>query len=65
MVSHTVRLDGRKGRELKLKPDEAQAMMEKGFRFGEFNPEAGSFRISRPYETIVIVGSGELTFRQS
>jgi hypothetical protein len=64
MVSHTTRLSGRKARDLQLTAAEAQAMLEKGFRFAEFEPEHGRCRVSMPYEVIVIRDRDELIIRQ-
>ena len=41
MLSYTTKLAGRKTRDLKLTPAEAEAMWDKGFRFAEYEPEQG------------------------
>ncbi|SFZ83013.1 hypothetical protein SAMN02983003_1407 [Devosia enhydra] len=64
MLSFTTQLAGRSFRELPLTPDEALRMAEVGFRFAEFNPEAGRFRLSQPYELVIIPDRNSLTIRQ-
>ena len=64
MVSYTTRLAGRNTRDINLTPAEAEAMLEKGFRFADFTPEAERYRISRPYEVILVRDLDQLTIRQ-
>lgn len=64
MLSYTTKLAGRKTRDLKLTPAEAEAMWDKGFRFAEYEPEQGRCRISMPFEMIILPDRDELTIRQ-
>ncbi|HEY0033942.1 MAG TPA: hypothetical protein VGB81_11815 [Devosia sp.] len=64
MLSFTTDLAGRTGRQLPLTLAEASQMAEAGFRFAEFNPEQNRFRLSQPYELVMIPGKGVLTIRQ-
>jgi hypothetical protein len=64
MLSFTTTLSGRTQREIRLTREEAIRMFEAGFRFAEFNPEHERFRLSQPYELIMIPDRGVLTIRQ-
>ena len=64
MPSFTTDLAGRTQRDIPLTSAEALAMHERGFRFAEFNPEQGRFRLSQPYELVMIPEKGVLTIRQ-
>lgn len=64
MLSFTTQLSGRSYRDLPLTPDEAARMAEAGFRFAEFNPEQQRFRLSQPYELVIIPDRNSLTIRQ-
>jgi hypothetical protein len=37
---------------------------EAGFKFAEFEPEYGRYRLSRPYELVIIRDTNTLTIRQ-
>jgi hypothetical protein len=64
MLTFTTTLAGRTQREVPLTREEALRMHEQGFRFAEFNPEHNRFRLSQPYELVMIVDRGVLTIRQ-
>ena len=64
MVSLKTRLNCRKTREIELTPDKAEAMLRLVFRFAEFTPEEGRFRLSRPLEVTIIGNLDELTIQQ-
>jgi hypothetical protein len=64
MPSFTTELADRTSRELPLTLAEASQMAEAGFRFAEFNPEQGRYRLSKPYELVVIRDTNTLTIRQ-
>jgi hypothetical protein len=49
MATFTTHSEGRNVAKLDLKSDEATKMLAAGFRFAEFNPEGGQYRVSRPY----------------
>ncbi|WP_316355485.1 hypothetical protein [Devosia sp.] len=65
MPSFTTELANRTTRELPLTLAEASQMAEAGFRFAEFNPEQNRYRISRPYELVIVPERNTLTIRQS
>ena len=48
MPTFTTELANRTTRELPLTLAEASQMAEAGFRFAEFDPEYGRFRLSKP-----------------
>jgi hypothetical protein len=64
MRSYTTDLSGRTQREPPLTLAEASQMAEAGFRFAEFNPDANCFRLSKPYELVLLPEKGTLTIRQ-
>lgn len=64
MATYQTRLAGRKTRELELTQAEAEAMFELGFRFSEYNPEQGRWRLSKPVELLIVRDHDELTIRQ-
>ena len=64
MVSYTTRLAGRNTRDIDLTSEEAAAMLDRGFRFADFTPEVQRYRISRPYEVILVRDLDQLTIRQ-
>ena len=65
MPTFTTELADRTGRELPLTLAEASQMAEAGFRFAEFNPDANRFRLSKPYDLVLIPERGTLTIRQA
>ena len=64
MPTFTTELADRTGRELPLTLAEASQMAEAGFRFAEFNPEGNRYRLSQPYELVMIPERNALTIRQ-
>lgn len=64
MRTFTTELSGRTRRELPLTLAEASQMAEAGFRFAEFNPEENRYRLSQPYELVMIPDRNSLTIRQ-
>lgn len=64
MATYKTRLAGRKTRELELTQAEAEAMFELGFRFAEYNPEQGRWRLSKPVELLIVRDHDELTILQ-
>lgn len=64
MPSFTTELANRTSRELPLTLAEASQMAEAGFKFAEFDAEYGRFRLSKPYELVIIRDSNTLTIRQ-
>jgi hypothetical protein len=64
MPTYTTDLANRTKRELPLTLAEASQMAEAGFRFAEFNPEENRFRLSQPYELVMIPDRNSLTIRQ-
>lgn len=64
MLTFTTELAGRTRRELPLTLAEASQMAEAGFRFAEFNPEQNRYRLSQPYELVMIPDRNTLTIRQ-
>ena len=65
MPTFTTELANRTTRELPLTLAEASQMAEAGFRFAEFNPEQNRYRISRPYELVIVLERNTLTIHQS
>jgi hypothetical protein len=53
MPTFTTELANRTTRELPLTLAEASQMAEAGFKFAEFDPEYGRYRLSRPYELVI------------
>jgi hypothetical protein len=64
MATYKTRLAGRKTRDLELTQAEAEAMFALGFRFAEFNPEQGRWRLSKPVELLIVRDYDELTIQQ-
>ena len=62
MPTFTTELANRSTRELPLTLAEASQMAEAGFKFAEFDPEYGRFRLSKPYELVIVRET--LTIRQ-
>jgi hypothetical protein len=65
MPTFTTELANRTTRELPLTLAEASQMAEAGFKFAEFAPEYGRYRLSKPYELVIIRDTNTLTIRQS
>ena len=64
MLTFTTELANRNTRELPLTLAEASQMAEVGFKFAEFEPEYGRYRLSKPYELVIIRDTNSLTIRQ-
>ena len=64
MLTFTTELADRNSRELPLTLAEASQMAEAGFKFAEFEPEYGRYRLSKPYELVIIRDTNTLTIRQ-
>lgn len=64
MATYKTRLAGRNTREIQFTRTEAEAMFALGFRFAEYNPEEGRWRISRPFELVIQRDMDELTIQQ-
>ena len=64
MLTFTTELADRNSRELPLTLAEASQMAEAGFKFAEFEPEYGRYRLSKPYELMIIRDTDTLTIRQ-
>ncbi len=64
MLTFTTELAGRTSKELPFTLAEASQMAQAGFRFAEFNPEENRFRLSRPFELVLIAQTNTLTVRQ-
>lgn len=64
MPTFTTELANRTSRELPLTLAEASQMAEAGFKFAEFEPEYGRYRLSKPYELVMIPERNTLTIRQ-
>lgn len=64
MPTFTTELANRTARELPLTLAEASQMAEAGFKFAEFEPEYGRYRLSKPYELVMIPERNTLTIRQ-
>ena len=65
MLTYTIALGDRSADAPKLSDSEADAMARLGFRFAEFRPETGEYRLSPSYRTLQNFDRGTLTFQQS
>lgn len=64
MLSHTLPLQGRDSRHLRLTGEESVDLWRLGFRFSIFRPGAEECRLSLPVETVVDFEAVTLTIRQ-
>ena len=64
MLSHTLSLAGRTGRDLTLSAEEALELASKGFRFAVYRPGAELCRLSLPIEMVIDFEAETLTIRQ-
>lgn len=64
MLAHTLPLNDRTGRPLRLTDDEAIDLFQLGFRFSIFRPGREESHLSMPFETVIDPVSGTLTIRQ-
>jgi len=65
MRSHTLPLQGRDARRVRLTGEEAVDLHSRGFRFSIFRPGVEECRLSLPLEVVVDVEAATLTIRQS
>lgn len=65
MLSHTIPLNDRMSRPLRLTDDEALELYERGFRFSIFRPGREPCQLSMPFETVIDPVHSTLTIRQS
>ena len=65
MLSHTIPLNSRDGRPLRLTDDEALELYERGFRFSIFRPGREECHLSLPFETVIDPVHATLTIRQA
>lgn len=65
MLSHTLPLQGRDARHVRLTGEEAVDLYARGFRFSVFRPGVEECRLSQPLEVVVDVQAATLTIRQS
>ncbi len=65
MLTYTIALGERSADRPPLTDSEASDMAMLGFRFAEFRPEAGRYRLSPNYRTLHNLDRGTLTFQQS
>ena len=64
MLSHTLPLQGRDGRQFRLTGEEAVDLLARGFRFSIFRPGVEECRLSLPVETVIDFEAATLTIRQ-
>jgi len=62
MLTYTIALGGRSADRPTLTDREAAEMAMLGFRFAEFRPESGRYRLSPSYRTLHNLDRGTLTF---
>ena len=65
MLTYTIALGERSADRPPLTDREAADMAMLGFRFAEFRPETGRYRLSPNYRTLHNLDRGTLTFEQS
>lgn len=65
MLSYTIALGDRSADRPALSDLEAGEMAQLGFRFSEFRPESGRYRLSPGYRTLQNLDRGTLTYQQS
>ena len=65
MLTYTIPLGDRSADKPPLTDLEAGDMARLGFRFSEFRPETGGYRLSPGYRTLHNLDRGTLTFQQS
>ena len=64
MPSHTIPKRARLPHIMAFTFDEAKAMLDKGFRFGRFQPIEDDFRLAIPYQVAIDVDHDTLTYIQ-
>lgn len=65
MLTYTIALGDRSADTPDLSDHEAADMARLGFRFAEFRPEGGRYRLSPSYRTLQNFDRGTLTFQQA
>ena len=65
MLTYTIALGERSADRPPLSDQEAADMARLGFRFAEFRPESGGYRLSPSYRTLHNLDRGTLTFQQA
>ena len=65
MLTYTIALGDRSADRPEFSDLEAGDMARLGFRFSEFRPETGRYRLSPGYRTLHNLDRGTLTFQQS
>lgn len=65
MLTYTIHLADREADKLRFTDQEAAEMAALGFRFAEFRPETGVYRLSHAYRTLQHLERGTLTFEQA
>lgn len=65
MLSHTLPLAGRDGRNFRLTGEEAIELHSRGFRFAVFRPGVEECRLSLPVEALIDFEKKTLTIRQA
>ena len=65
MLTYTIALGDRSADLTPLTDREAGEMAQLGFRFSEFRPETGRYRLSPGYRTLHNLDRATLTFEQS
>lgn len=64
MAEYTTTLEKRDPAKLRLTEKEAFEMLNKGFRFSIFDPQAEDYRISIPYRMLQNLDRGTVTLMQ-
>lgn len=64
MLTYTIVLRDRSADAPQLSDAEAGDMAQLGFRFSEFRPETGRYRLNPAYRTLHNLDRGTLTFQQ-
>lgn len=65
MAQHTINRKNRNPDRLQLEEEEAWEMMNKGFRFAEFNPVTETYRLSAPYRLLHNMTRDTITLEQA
>lgn len=65
MLTYTIALGARSADKPLFSDVEAGEMAQLGFRFAEFRPETGLYRLSPSYRTLHNLDRGTLTFQQA
>jgi hypothetical protein len=65
MLTYTIPLGDRSADKPEFSDAEAGDMARLGFRFSEFRPETGRYRLSPGYRTLHNLDRGTLTFQQA